>query len=330
MSTLYIVEQGTTLRKTSHRLVIEKEGEVILVVPEIKLEKIFIFGNVQISTQALKFLLSSGIDTAFFTLSGKFLGRLVSGVSKNIPLRIAQFEKYKDKEFTLKISTTFLQAKIDNYRTFLQKYQRNHPEIDFTEPLEKLSELKSTISRKETLNSLRGVEGMCSAVYFKAYAKMFRKGLKFNQRTRRPPRDPINALLSFGYTLLTNEMTSILLAHGMDPQIGFLHSLSYGRPALSLDLIEEFRTPIIERLVLEVVNKEIIKKQDFIMEGEGVRLKEKAIKQFLAQYEKRMLTELIDPIDGKRVTYRKLLSLQAERMAHCLLHDQPYLPFRFK
>ncbi len=330
MAVLYLVEQGTVLRKTSRRLTVEKDGEVLLEIPEFKLEKIFIFGNVQISTQALKFLLTTGIDVSFFTLSGKFLGRLVSGISKNIPLRLAQYEKSQDKRFALSFSSLILEAKINNYRAFLQKYQRNHPEVDFSEPLKRLLELREEIKRKESISSLRGVEGRCSAVYFKTYGKMFRKELRFEKRTRRPPRDPVNALLSFGYTLLTNEMTSILLAHGFDPQIGYLHSISYGRPALSLDLIEEFRTPLIERMVLEIINKGVIKKDDFERKEEGIRLKEKAIKEFLTHYERRMLTEIIDPVEKEKCNYRKLLSRQAGRLSGHILRDEPYTPFNFR
>ncbi len=198
MSTIFIIEQGAKLKRESKRFVIEKEGNILLEVPDFKVEKIFIFGNIQITTQAIKFLLTSSIDVSFFTENGKFIGKLVPVKSKNIHLRIAQFEKWKNEEEKLEISKNFLKGKISNARTFLLKYQRNHPEVDFSKNINDLKNNLEEIERKNSLNSLRGLEGRSAAIYFECFGKMITKNFEFQKRVPRPPIDPVNSLLSFG------------------------------------------------------------------------------------------------------------------------------------
>jgi len=328
MSTLYLIEQGAKLKKESKKIVIEKEGKILLELPDFKLEKIFIFGNIQISTQAMKFLLNSGIDTSFFNINGKFIGKLMPVESKNIFLRIAQFEKYKSDEFKINISKKFIEGKIRNARTYLLKFQRNHPEVDFSQSIENLSDNLDELKRKNSIGSVLGLEGRASAIYFECFGKMILKNFEFDKRIPRPPRDPINSLLSFGYSILTSEIFSVLSASGLDPYLGFLHSVEYGRPALALDLIEEFRQPIIDRLVIEMINKEIIKVDAFKEEKGQVLLKEESIRAFLDQYERRIRT--IQNTEEGEKNYREIINIQIRKLSKTIQEDKEYTPFEIK
>jgi CRISPR-associated protein Cas1 len=330
MSTLYLLEQGAKLEKESKRLVVRKDDRVLLEVPEFKIDRVLLFGNIQITTQAMKFLLESGIQTSLFTIYGKLIGRLMPGCSKNVVLRMAQFEKSKDGDFKLRIAKTIVGGKIRNAKVFLQRYARNHPEVNLEKAEEGLNGCLEELPRKIQVSSVIGVEGRASAIYFQAYGRMFRKGLQFEARRRRPPTDPVNSLLSLGYSLITNEMFSVLMSIGFDPYVGFLHGIEYGRPSLALDLIEEFRPSLIDRLILELINKEILARDDFELRENGVYLKQDSRKRFFQYYERRMLTSFQHSINKTEVNYRRMLYIQAQRFAKTLREETPYMCFQIK
>ncbi|HOK79949.1 MAG TPA: CRISPR-associated endonuclease Cas1 [bacterium] len=328
MATIYLVEQGAKLVKDSKKLVIEKDSNILLEIPDFKVERVFIFGNVQITTQAMKFLLESGIECSFFNLYGRLIGRLSPVESKNVYLRIQQYEKHKHQETVLSYAKTFVEGKIKNMKTTILKYAQNHPEIDFSMNASELDSCLSELMRKTQVSSVLGVEGRSSAVYFECFAKMLRKNFQFSGRMKRPPPDPINSLLSLGYSLITNEMFSVVCGIGFDPYIGFLHSLEYGRPSLPLDLIEEFRQPIVDRLTLELINREILKEEDFEQAEEGgIYLTKDSRKKYFEQYERRMQTEIQDNETGQRLTYRKIMFNQAQKFAKSLMENTVYNPF---
>lgn len=330
MPTLYLLEQGAKLEKESKRLLVTKEGKILLEIPEFKIERVLLFGNIQITTQAMKFLLESGIETSLFSIYGKLIGRLLPTQSKNVFLRMAQFEKAKDNGFRLAISRVLVEGKIKNAKAFLQRYARNHPEVDFSNAEQELNNCLGELSRKTQVSSVVGVEGKASAVYFEAFGKMFRKGLQFETRVRRPPTDPVNSLLSLGYTLITNEMFSVTTSIGFDPYVGFLHGIEYGRPSLALDLVEEFRHSIIDRLTLELINKEILTLDDFEEKEGAVYLKEDSRKKYFLHYERRMLTSFQDFEEKIELNYRRMFYKQAQRFAKTLQEGTPYRPFSIR
>jgi len=327
MSTLYLLEQGAKLEKESKRLIVRKEDKVLLEIPEFKIERVLVFGNIQITTQAMKFLLESGIETSLFNIHGRLIGRLAPVQSKNIFLRMAQFEKAKNEGFRLNIAKVFVGGKIKNAKAFLQRYTRNHPEVDFSKAEGELDMCLKELPRKTQVSSVVGLEGRASAIYFEGFGKMFRKELQFETRIRRPPIDPVNSLLSLGYSLITNEMFSVVSCIGFEPYLGFLHGLEYGRPSLALDLVEEFRQSIIDRLTLELINKEILTKEDFEEKEGGVYLKGESLKKYLLHYEKRMLTYIQDLQDKCEISYRRMLYQQAQRFAKTIQEDTYYIPF---
>lgn len=341
MATLYLTEQGSKLVKDHRRLTVEKDGQAIFEVPAFKVDRVLIFGNVAITTPAMSFLLENGIDTTFLSIHGRLKGRLVPIESKNVILRMRQFERARDQAFTLNLGKRILQGKLTNAKRVIQRYARNYPEEgDFTPTFNELDRLINAIPRKENLNSLMGLEGQATAAYFQAYGKMFRTEIEFTSRSRRPPKDPPNALLSLGYTLIMNEAVGVVSATGFDPYVGFYHGIHYGRPSLALDLIEEFRHAIVDRLVLALLNKRILKEEDFheaAEEGEGeeqegkstqgVYLTAEGRKKFFIHYEERMQDIFNHPRTNERVSFRKLLLHQAQALAKAVMEDVEYEPF---
>lgn len=331
MATLYLTEQGSKLGKKSRRLVVEKDDKILLEVPEFKVDRVLIFGNVQITTQAIAFLLGNGIETSFLTMQGRLKGRLSPIESKNVLLRIKQYEKYHDNDFRLKIARPIIKAKIANSRTILLRYARNHPDVNLDESKRRLDDCMKNVESKESIKSLMGVEGIAASIYFRSYGRMFSRELQFEKRQRRPARDPVNALLSFGYMIITNEMLSIVCAIGFEPYIGYLHGVDYGRPSLALDMVEEFRHPIIDRLTLYLVNNQILKEDDFEDKGdEGIFLKDNAKKSYFVQFEKYMNKEVECNITTEKKSYRKIFRLQSHKLMDTILKDAPYVPFMIK
>ncbi len=335
MATLFVIEQGAKVTKQSHRIIVEKDREVILEIPEFKVDKVFLFGNVQITTQALRFLLEAGKDISFFSLRGKFIGKVVSYASKNVYLRLTQYDRFKDEDFKVEIVREFVKAKLRNCRTVLQKFFRNHPNVPLLREIGKLEEILEVVDRKTSVKSLIGIEGLGSRVYFKVFSKMIiPDNFEFKNRNRRPPIDPVNSLLSLGYSLLTSEMFSVLTAVGLDPYVGYLHSLEYSRPSLALDLIEELRPVIIDRFALELINKHILEPEDFeeIEYGE-----DRTVKMFLSpdnrkiyftHYEKRMNSFVV--YMDENVSYRGLLEMKVRNLILVLKGKEEYRPFLFR
>lgn len=194
--------------------------------------------------------------------------------------------------------------------------------------LERLDQLLAHLYIRTKVTTILGIEGQATAVYFRAFGKMCRKDLQFSQRTRRPPKDEVNALLSFGYALITNEMLSILCAIGFDSYIGYLHGMNYGRPSLALDMVEEFRQPMIDRFTLNLINNRIFTAEDFEKKEEkGIYLKDDSRRRYFIEYKKMMITSFKDSQSGKRVTYRSLFKIQAHKLANTIQTKHPYQPF---
>jgi CRISPR-associated protein Cas1 len=328
MSTLYLTEQGSKLRKTSKRLVVEKAGTTLLAVPAFDIDRVLIFGAVQLSTQAISFILDSGIEVSFLSMNGRLKGRLTPVQSKNVFLRLAQYDRHKDDEFKLMIAKSIIETKLKNQRTLIMRYQRNHPGIDFSSELDTIANALSSLPHKKAISSIMGVEGASTGAYFRCYARMLSQSFAFEKRTRHPPLDPTNALLSLGYVLITNEIAALVEAAGLDPFIGFLHGVRYGRRSLALDLVEEFRHPVVDGLVLTLINTGSVKDADFHKENNGaVLLNKDALKRFLTLYEERMEKQFLYRDNDSDTSYRKLFRSQVEQLEHAVLNRELYQPF---
>ncbi len=322
---LYVSDQGAYVRLDAHCLVVKpREGEPV----EVRLpntSQVCLFGKVQITTQAIHELIDRGIPIAFFSYGGWFRGRVVGHDSKNIELRIAQHDAAREQDVCLRLARGFVASKILNCRTMLR---RNCSAPDGTA----LFELKQFARKAEeaaSIESLLGIEGTAARAYFGAFSTMLSdrsKGFDLDGRNRRPPRDPINALLSLAYTLLTKDFTLALAAVGLDPMLGFFHRPRFGRNALALDLMEEFRPIVADSAVINAVNTGVVTDDDFLFLAGSCSLHPAARRRFILAYERRMSQEVTHPIFGYRVSYRRVLELQARLLSRFLLGELEVYP----
>lgn len=317
---------------TGHGLIIGKSGEVLQVkerqkaVQDVRIGEISqvnVFGNVQFSAAALQGLCWAEKPVAHFSYGGWFYG-LTQGLGlKNVFLRKQQFALSENEFFCLGVAREFVAAKIRNQRTLLR---RNHIEPPAL-PLAHLKRYAEAALNAEALDELLGIEGNAARVYFANFTGLLKADdgvvgapftFEFTKRNRRPPTDPVNALLSFAYSLLTKDLTVICHSIGLDPFIGFFHQPRFGRPALALDLMEEFRPLIADSTVIGAVNTGMVTTDDFIQVGPAVALKARGRKSFLRAYEQRMDGLVTHPLFGYRVNYRRVLEIQARLLARLL------------
>jgi CRISPR-associated protein Cas1 len=316
---VYLDTQGLRVSKSGAVLrVFEKES----LRQEIRLNEInqmSVMGNIQLTTQTIQALAEAEIPVCWFSQGGWFYG-ITNGLStKNVFLRKAQFKLADEEWFCLKLARQLVAAKVRNHRVMLM---RNHVEP----PAEVLSEMKRLAERAEkaeSMETLLGLEGNGARLYFSCFQGMLKgeegeeTGLNFdfNGRNRRPPRDPVNALLSLAYSMLSKDLTIACYAVGFDPMMGFYHQPRFGRPALALDLMEPFRPLIAESAVLQAVNSKMITPADFIPAGKAVNLTPGGRKTFYRAYELRMDTLVTHPLFGYRVSYRRMLEIQTRLLA---------------
>ncbi len=328
MANLYLTEQGSTLRKTGDRLIVQKDDEVLLEVQCSKINAVLIFGNVQFTTQAVHELFEHGIEMALLTRSGKLIGQLTSPFTKNIELRIAQFGKYHDESFRLDLSKAFVKGKLNNCLAVMKSFSVNHPETDLSGEITFIESSANSIKAAESVPSLLGIEGSAAKSYFSGFGKMMLGSLTFAGRKKHPSTDPVNALLSFGYTLIFNEISSLLDGLGFDPYLGYFHTVEYGRASLANDIQEEFR-PSVDRFTLYLVNNRMLDHYNFFTNPKdgSVYLKREAMKKYFTEYEKYLNREFKHSDTGENTTLRKCFRSQAEKLAGFIKGEKEYTPF---
>jgi len=327
---LYVDEQGAYIRKSMEKIVVAKEGKKLLEIPIVNLDEIVLVGNVNYSSQLLKLLLKKNIRVSYITTYGHYEGSFQPELSKNSKLRILQFRKFIDDKFKLDISKRFVKGKISNMRTLLLRYNQTLFDEDINKVTVSLKKNLEELEEVKTSNEILGLEGISTRNYFSAFNKIFKTTYEFNfeKRKRRPPTDPINSLLSLGYTLLLKDMIGALYIAGLDPYIGYFHVAKYGRPSLALDLMEEFRPIIADSVALTLINKEILKPDDFKYKLDGCYLKENARSKFYNQYEQRKRERIKHPIFRYILPYFRIFELQARFLAKVLTGEiDEYIPF---
>jgi len=325
---VYVLEQGSMVGKRGDVLEIRQGGELLNEVKLLDVSQVCLFGNVQVTTQALRELLMRNIAVCYYTYGGWFYG-LSTGMShKNVELRLRQYEAASRLDISLELARRFVVGKIKNARTLLR---RNHPN-----PAEGvLAELNQWLGKAKTardLETLLGIEGMAARAYFSHFQGMLKGSaagtFDFTGRNRRPPRDPVNALLSFVYSLLVKDLTITVLAVGFDPYLGFYHQPRYGRPALALDLAEEFRPLVGESVVLGLLNQGEVRSEDFLHRAGAVSLTPRGRRKVIAAYERRLDGLVTHPTFGYAVSYRRIFEIQARLLARYLSGEIPaYPPF---
>ena len=338
MATVYIREQGAVVRKKGERIVVTKDGRELMDIPLIHLDQLAIIGNVQLTTPAVALLLQNEVDVVFFSRYGKFRGRIVHTGSKFAQLRHAQLQKMTDEESALRIARAVVAGKLSNQRTVLQRQIRDMPSSHQKRWIEEaLGGMKALIHKAESaasLDSLRGYEGKAGAFYFEAFRVLLTEDWGFRGRIYHPPPDPVNALLSFGYSLLLKDILAAVQLVGLDPYLGFFHAIEYGKPSLALDVMEEFRPIIVDGLVLYLLNNGIFTRTDFVWSGEKerpVRLSDKAMEEFIRRYEERINIRVFHPGVRQKTTYRRCFELQVRQLARVILGKvNRYRPMRIK
>jgi CRISPR-associated protein Cas1 len=313
---LYVATQGAVVGKSGERLVVRRPGEQESPVRLIDVSTVSVFGNVQISAQALRALAARGISILHFTYGGWLSAVTTGPVQRNVTLRMAQYKVASSPKVALAISRAIVSGKIRNQRTLLR---RNHPDRP-ERAVGELARLALAARGAQSAARLLGIEGTAARIYFSLFGGMVRFSLSFdfNERTRRPPADPVNALLSFLYALLTKDCTAACIAAGLDPYVGCFHQLRYGRPSLALDLAEEFRPLIADSVVLTAVNTGMVGESDFIRRGPACALTDGARRRVIAAYEARMETLIHHPLFGYSISYRRVLEVQAKLLARTI------------
>lgn len=327
MANLYITEQNSILRKTGNRLVLEKDDKTLLDVQCHKIDAVLIFGNVQVTTQALTELCDQGIELSILSRNGRLKGQISAPFTKNIELRLMQFKQYWNEIFRLDISKIILDGKIQNSLNFIRRFAYNHPETGLTEEISKILKHQKNINSATELDQLFGIEGSAAKAHFKALGKMVLKEFIFENRSKRPPKDPVNALLSLSYTMIYNEISSLLDGLGFDPYLGYFHHPDYGRASLASDLMEEFRTPVGEGFTLTLINRGILKSRDFYASSGGILMKRDALKRYFKEYEIFLNRDMEHPKSNEKTNFRKLFRFQAEKMAKAIQGNGDYTPF---
>ncbi|MCE9564497.1 MAG: CRISPR-associated endonuclease Cas1 [Planctomycetes bacterium] len=318
---LYLQEPGSSVGKRSEHLVIKKDGKETSRVPMHAVRQVVVCGNVQVSTQALETLAENEIPISYVTGHGRFIGSFVPAPSKNVSLRESQFKKFNESAVCLELAKAVVRAKLANQRTLLMRNLREDDTRGSKEyGARGLYDLLRTLDRHTSIESVLGVEGQGAALYFGEFGRFLKqpptgKGFDFTTRNRRPPRDPVNALLSFAYTMLAKDCFSAVCTVGFDPYKGFFHAGRHGKPSLALDLCEEFRPVIADSVVLTLINNEIVTKADFVTWRDSCQLTDAGRKAFFAAYEQRKSTEITHPVYGYRMSYSRMLEVQARMLA---------------
>lgn len=350
MTTLYLTEPYSTVRKDGDSLVIKipankaaGTAERQVRVPLLKIDQVVVLADSTVTTPALLALLEQKAEVCFCSYQGQFAGRLAPESSRNGLLRIAQHGARNDDCRRMELARAFVAAKLANQRTQLLRANRKLDDGELAAAAEQMAGvLKSvrglvfppdpahyvppvpTRPQADTpMGTLQGLEGGGAAIYFGVFPRLLRQPMGFAGRRRRPPTDPVNALLSFGYTLLLNNVLAAIGLVGLDPYAGYLHSSQYGKPALALDLMEESRPIIVDSVVQSVINNRVLEEHDFVAELGAYRLTDAARRRFIQKFEERLQQETQHPTFNYRATYRRCLELQARLLAKTVLGEIP-------
>ena len=336
LNTLYVSSQGSYLHRDGETVVVELEKKKVLQVPIHTLDGIVCFGNVLCSPFLLGFCAERDVSVSFMSEHGRFLAAVRGPISGNVLLRRQQYRMADDEKTTKEIAANVVSGKLANCRIVINRTIRDHATKANTDALkgasEKIDRIIDRIPRMTNTDEVRGLEGQAAAEYFKVFNHLIidqKENFVFTERNRRPPLDEVNALLSFVYTLLAHDVRSALETVGLDPAVGFLHRDRPGRPGLALDIMEEFRPVIADRLVLSLINRRQVSKKGFTKAASGaVVMDENTRKTVLAEYQSRKQDKINHPYIDESVPIGLLFFIQANLMARYIRGDiDGYPPF---
>ncbi len=350
MTVVLVAEQGAQIAARRGQLVIKKKKKVLRRIRADEVEQLSLMGYVSLTPPAIRLVLRRGIPTTFLTRGGELVGRLTGGMSKNVVLRHAQHLAFSQEPARVGLARAVIRAKIANQRRLLQRAQRGRRDEHIARAAVALRLAVGRLDDADTVDVLRGHEGEAAARYFGVFGRLIQpEWARFERRRRRPPPDPANLLLSFGYTLLTNLVTGMCEQAGFDPFVGALHGLSYGRPSLALDLVEEFRPLIVDQCVLTAFNTRQIQRGDFIFvdepddavveeawaqdaadadeEPRSLLFRKEGALKWLTAIERRFEQTAYYPPRQQKLKYRDIIRAQVYRLAQQLEGGAPYEGF---
>jgi CRISP-associated protein Cas1 len=357
---LFVVEQGARVVRRGERIVVLLGDVTMEQMRTDELAQCVVMGNVSLTPPAVKAMLRHGVDVVFMTRSGGFIGRLTCGLSRNVMLRRCQFRALEDPAIALQLAAACVRGKIENQRRLLARYQKRRSSDDIARALVGLRHSLSNVSGATDPDVLRGVEGRAAALYFGCWKTLITaEGIRFHRRLRRPPPDPVNILLSFGYTQLANAIHAMVESAGLDPYLGALHAPKYGRPSLVLDLLEEFRPVVVDTAVLRALNVGSIRLRDFefiagddncaeerLLQGEyneegeprdegaealrkrpPVIFLKSGIRKWVTEYHRRMNEKLFYAPRNMQLSLEQIVLAQVRHLSTCLESGDRYAPF---
>ena len=332
MATLYLMEQGTTLSKNHLRFIIQVDDNKKIQLPVNDVERIILFGNIHLTTPVMNSCLKNKVMLVFLNQAGHYKGHLWSGENISLNSYLTQFDRRHDKIFQFNISRSIVYGKLFNSKQLLLRLNRKRKNPQVSEIITGINRDLDALEIVDNVDSLRGYEGVSAARYFPALGQLITNNdptFNFNLRTRQPPKDAVNSLLSFGYTLLFNNVLSLIIAEGLSPYLANFHYGEEKKPYLAFDLMEEFRSIIVDSLVIKIVNNGSLKSEDFekVVSHGGIYLSEKGRRLFLKQFENRMNETTSHSAQQSSVTYRQAIQLQVRAYKRSLQSNEPYQPY---
>lgn len=331
LNTLYITTPESYLSKDGENIVVAVKQKEVFRIPALNIASIVTFGYMGASPGLMKLCVEHGIALTFLTPHGRYIGRLQGPTRGNVLLRKAQYALADDDNVATEITRLLIAAKVHNYYCILQRYQRDYGQVEeIASAAREMRLRRRVILAAQTRQQIRGLEGDAASLYFSVMPHLIiqrRQDFPFNGRNRRPPKDAVNAMLSLAYTLLTNDITSALETVGLDPYVGFFHTLRPGRASLALDMVEELRAYLGDRFVLSLINRKQITPGDFLYQGQqGVVLTEKGRKTFLAAWQQRKKETITHPFLQEKIPIGLIPHAQALLMARCVRGDLDTYP----
>lgn len=336
MHSLYIMAPGTHLRKDGQTLKIMKGDQLVETIPADNLEHLALAGRTSISGAVLDFLIRKRIDTVFMTLEGRFRARLLLDEAGHVALRQKQYIQLAKRSYALRTAAAIVSEKLENQARLLFRRASRSGNGLLRELGTQIRALRKRLATVEKLDEIRGIEGYGSRLFFSGFGMLIvNDQFRFSGRNRRPPKDPVNGMLSFVYTLFTNEVVNALKSCGLDPYLGALHEVAPGRPSLACDLVEEWRV-FAERLVLTLINRKVVNPNDFVYrQGKNlpsgqlpVEMKPAMLKALIASYHRQLDTKLVYPPTGQKTTVRWIIHSQCRRFGEAIKEGDIYRPFR--
>ncbi|MEC4895410.1 MAG: CRISPR-associated endonuclease Cas1 [Oscillatoria sp. PMC 1051.18] len=332
MTVLYVTERGACLKIKHQQFQVYHNSEVQLSIPVNRISHIVLFGSCRLTHGAMSLALRRQIPVMFLSYQGRYFGRLQGKIAE-IDYLQQQVKNSLNPEFRLRQAKSIVAGKLSNSWILLRRLNRYHQQTEVKEAIAQLADAINKIPQAESIDTLFGYEGQSARIYFQALGTLIQDPFQFTKRTRRPPTDPVNSLLSLGYTLVFQNLYTLIQAIGLHPHFGNLHTPRHNHPALVSDLIEEFRAPIVDSLVVYLLNSNIFIPEDFTAPDNrgGVYLQPSALKIFLKHWQTKLQSQITHSHTGAKVTYQRCLELQVWEYLTCVLGEQEnYRPIQSK